>query len=190
VSRARRTLFVALAVAGWIGALALAHWIVQLRYLWEDPAVVAASSGMYAFGDAIMEVTVAAVLSIPATWMLFRAVRDLDGFWRLASWAGLAWAACAPTSVAIRVLVAVAARAAGGPPVPGRPELSVAAVADVLAVLRLLASPASLPGLALAWWACVHEPSTRRLRWAVWLELAGTVAGALWLVWALSRARS
>jgi hypothetical protein len=180
MSRRRRVLLLGLAVAGFAGALALAHWIVQLRYRWEDPAVVTASSGMYAFGDAIAELTLTAVLSLPASWLVFRAVRDLDGFWKLVSWAGLAWAACAPASVAIRVLHAVGGDAS--------PQTMV--VSDVLAVLRLLSSPASLPGLAVGWWVCVHEPSRRRLRWAVWMELAGSVATALWFVWALSRARS
>ena len=174
----RRLLLVAAAFAALAAALAAGWELVQLRYRWEDPAVVAASSGMSAFGDSVVFLAVIGVLSLPAGWLLFRALRDLDGFWRVLSWSGLSWAALAPASVLVRV----AARAGpGAGPLP---------LLDALAIVRLLASPASLPGLVLAAYGCRHPPSTRRLRWAVALDAAGLAAFALWLGWALLRARS
>jgi hypothetical protein len=178
VTRARRLLLVSAAAGAWTAALVGAWELVQLRYRWEDAAVVQASSGMYAFGDSVLLLALMGVLSLPAIWLLFRALRDLDGFWQLVSWSGLSWAALAPASVAVRA-VAAAAR--------GSASLGLA---DAFAVVRLLASPASIPGLALAWWACRHPASRRRLRWAVALDVAGLAAFAVWMAWALLRARA
>jgi hypothetical protein len=69
----------------------------------------------------------------------------------------------------------------GGPPSPADPRGSALGLADAFAVLRLLVSPASLPALAVAAWACIHPPSTRRLRWAAALELAGVLAAVAFL---------
>jgi hypothetical protein len=179
MSRARRLLLLAAATAAFAGVVVAAGALVALRYRSVDPAVVTASSGMYAFGDSVLFLAVIGAMSLPAGWLVLRALRDLDGFWRAISWAGLSWAALAPASVAIRA-VSTAAPGAAAP----------LQLAEALAIVRLFASPASLPGLVLAAWSCRHPPSTRRLRWAVALDGAGLAALALWLGWTLLRARA
>jgi hypothetical protein len=177
----RRLLLVGVSLAGFAAAGAVATALVQLRYRWIDPAEAQASGGMYAFGDLILWLAVVGVLSLPPTWLLFRALRDVEWVWRLASWSGLIWAALAPAGVLVRLADALRGPAFAVAPLP------VFQVADALSLLRLLASPASLPGLAVAWWACGHPPSRRRLRWAVALEASGVAAYAIWVVWALAR---
>lgn len=184
VTGARRGLLVGTAAAGYVAALAATHALVMLRYRWVDPAAAAASQGMYAFGDLIAELGVVGVLSLAPTWLLLRALRDVGGFWRLVSWAGLSWALLAPVAIAIRIVEALA-----GPGSAARaPSLLVAA--DVFAVLRLLATPAALPGLAIACWACAPGPARRRLLWATGLEASGVAAYALWIGWAILRGRT
>jgi hypothetical protein len=183
MTRPRRLLLVGIALAGYGAAFAATHALVQLRYRWIDPADAQASGGMYAFGDLILELAVVGVLSLPPTWLLLRALRDVEWMWRLASLCGLCWAALAPAGILVRLVEATA-----GPAFAAAPPRAFQ-VADALSVLRLIASPASLPGLAVAWWACGHPPSRRRLRWAVALEASGVAAYALWMVWALARAR-
>jgi hypothetical protein len=183
MTRQRRLLLVGAALAGFVVAAAAASALVQLRSRWIDPADAQASAGMYGFGDLILWLGVVGVLSLPATWLLFRALRDVEWVWRIASWSALFWAALAPAGVLIRL-----ADALGSPAAPSAP-LPAFQVADALSVLRLIASPASLPGLAVAWWACGHPPSRRRLRWAVALEASGVAAYATWVVWALARSR-
>lgn len=178
MDRSRRAVLLGVALAGYAAAFAGAGWLVALRYRWEDPAAVSASSGMYAFGDLVWGLAFLGVLSIPATAVLLRALRDLEGFWRALSWGGLCWAALAPAALAIRLANTVV----------GLPQAALAA--DAFAVLRLLASPASLPALVIAWWACGPAPARRRLRLAVLLEASGVAGYAVWLLWAVLRARS
>lgn len=167
MSRTRRLVLVAAAVAGWGAALVAAYALVQLRYRWEDPASAAASSGARAFGDVTLILAAFGVLSIPATWALLRAVRDVDVAWRALSWAGLGWAALAPASLAVRFLAALPkGESAGAWTAPLE-------AANAYAFIRLLATPACLPALGVAWWACRHAASTRRLRWAFAFEAAG-----------------
>jgi hypothetical protein len=63
-------------------------------------------------------------------------------------------------------------------------------IAHAASVLRLLAAPAALPGLAVGAWACAHAAPRRRLRWATGLEAVGAVSCGLWIAWALLRARA
>lgn len=182
MTRRRRALLVGIAALGYVAAFAATHALVMLRYVWEDPAAVDASQGMYAFGDFTAELAVVGVLSLPPTWLLLRAVRDLEGFWRALSWTGLAWAALVPLAVAIR-----AAEAFAGPALARRVPSAIV-LADIFALVRLLATPAALPGLAVACWACAPGPSRRRLLWAVGFEGAGVAAYALWIAWALLHA--
>jgi hypothetical protein len=184
MTRARRALLVALALGGWAAAFAATQAIVALRYRFADPVAVAGSPGMWAFGDLVEGIVLFGALSVPGTWLLLRALRDADAFWGAVSWVGLAWAALAPLALALELLTALSAgRAIRSAP----PALQVA---SALAVVRLLTTPAALPGLAVGWWACAHAGPRRRLRWATGLEAVGAVSCGLWLAWALLRART
>lgn len=182
MTRARRALLVAAAAGGEALALAGAWAIVVLRYRWDDPAAAAASAGMYAFGDSVLVLAGFGVLSLAPTWLLFRALRDLDGFWRALSWAGLGWAALAPIAATLWLLASLGAG-------PGASTAPPRVAAEGLSLLRLLATSTSLPALALAWWACRHPPSTRRLGLAIALEAAGLLGFFAWSGWSLLRAR-
>jgi hypothetical protein len=167
MSRTRRLLLVVAALAGWAAALVAAYVLVQLRYRWGGPASAAASSGARAFGDVTLILAVFGVLSLPATWALLAALRDAAAAWRALSWSGLAWTAVAPVSLVVRFVAALPRGDAAGPwTVPLE-------AANAYAFIRLLATPALVPAIALAWWVCRDDASARRLRWAFAFEAAG-----------------
>jgi hypothetical protein len=180
VDRPRRLLLLGGALCGYLAAIVGAHLLVSLRSAGVDPAVVAASSGMWAFGDFVAEVLVAGLLSVAPTWVLVRALRDVEWLWRSASRAGLAWSVIAPAAAAVWIAGSCSQAPAGTPSF---------SLAGVLALHRLIASPPSVLALAVAWFGCVPGPARRRLGSATLLEGAGLVAAAAWFAVQLIRAR-
>lgn len=167
----------ALAAAGYVLSFVLSFGVVQLRYLFLDPAVVEASSGMYAFGDLLWGLLLGGLLSLVPTWLLLRALGDDARLRGLLSWACLAWAATAPVSPVMLFL------GAGG--ASRRPLDQALLLLHVLSVLRGVVIPGSLLALGLAWWFC-REPAPRgRVAAALALELCGLLGVAAWLAKAL-----
>ena len=167
----------ALAATGYVLSFVLSFGVVQLRYLFLDPAVVEASSGMYAFGDLLGGLLLGGLFSLVPTWFLLRALANDPGLQGLLSWAGLAWAATAPVSPVMLFL------GAGG---ASRGPLDQALLLlHVLSVLRGVVIPGSLLALGLAWWLGREPAPRRRVAAALALELGGLLGVAAWLAKAL-----
>jgi hypothetical protein len=158
-------------VAGYLLAGGIGSAAVMLRYTWADPRDVIASSGMWAFGDALTFLAVAGGLALVPTFFLFRALRGRPGLWTVPSWALLLWGVIGVAAAAIRFS-------------PKSPAGALATL-DVFAVLRFLPAPL-FAGLDAMGWLVAPEPRTqRRLALAAGLEL---VACTPWLplLWQLT----
>ena len=167
----------ALVAAGYVLSFVLSFAVVQLRYVFTDPAVVEASSGMYAFGDLLWGLLLGGLLSLVPTWFLLRALGDDARLRGLPSWACLAWAVTAPVSPVVLFL------GAGG---TSRGALGQALLLlHVLSVLRGVVIPGSLLALGLAWWLSREPAPRRRVAAALALELCGLLGVAAWLTKAL-----
>jgi len=170
--RIRTTLFIA---AGYGVALAAAAALVALRYTWANPADVAASPGMYAFGDVLWFLMLAGFFSLVPSFFLWRALRTAERFWIAVSWACLLWAASAPAAAAVNALT-------GAAPGPDRAAQALFALASVAALLRIVVSPACVVFIAVAAWKVSEWPAVRRrMRWALVLEACGGLTFAAWL---------
>ena len=146
---------------GFVLAIVIAVALVPLRYIGVDPKDVAASSGMWAFGDLVFICGVAALLSLVPGFFLLRALRRFPRLWVLPSIFTLLWSASAPVAVAFRFLSATRT-------MPMFP--------DVLAFFRIWTSLFFLP-LALAGALNAPTPSSRtRFAWASVLELIAAVS--------------
>lgn len=151
-----------LVFVGYGAAVTAAAALAGIRSRATPTASVAASPGMFAFGDLLWFLLLAGLFSLPPTWVLVRTLRGAERLWRPLARAGLPWAAMAPVAAALVVW------SPGGGVV-------------VLAFLRLLFTPISLV-VFLATWRTSAEPDTRRraLR-ALALEAGGLVGLAAWL---------
>jgi hypothetical protein len=136
----------AVIVSGYLFAVVAGAVVFWVRGRMHDPADVAASSGMYAFGDSLVFLAAVAVFSVPSMFLLFREVAKLQGLWKVLAWLCLSWALTAPLGAL------VFAHNTGG-------------ASSLLSVTRTFAAPFCF-GLALL--ACVASPKglTR------WLYLA------------------
>src|SRR5205814_7044532 len=123
---------------GYPVALGAAAALVALRYLWADPQDVAASPGMYEFGDFLEFLVLGGLFSLVPTFFLLRMLCGAERFWRALSWACLAWAAAAP-------LVWLTDQAVGR---GGQETSAGAAVLSLFVLLRGFVGPASFLGLA------------------------------------------
>jgi len=157
-------------VAGYVVALLAAAGCVALRYLWIDPRVADASSGMYAFGDLMYFLFLGGLFSLVPTLFL---LRTAEPFWRALSWACLPWAATMPLAGVTYVAM-----------VRGRLEgTALAGLLPALLILRGMVSPASLAGLGLAWIMCGSWPTLRRrLAWSIALEVLALAAFGAWFM--------
>ncbi|MBL8488908.1 MAG: hypothetical protein JNK22_17730 [Rhodocyclaceae bacterium] len=126
---------VGLVLAGYAIALLVAIAAVALHVHLGDPQDRVLSSGMHAFGDAIVFLGVLALASVPATGAALHFLRPCRAFWRVASVAAVLFAATAIPAVMDHF----------APPPPGLPGAPLSAGRGLWS-LRLLLAP--FPGLA------------------------------------------
>lgn len=166
-----RTGRAALIAGGYGAALALAVAVTGLHMATESPAD--ASSGMMAFGDALLFLGTFGLAALVPTGAALWALRDRPRFWDVS--AGLALVVAATGLAALAAYLA--ARGVSASP--------VALVWGGFAVLRVLAAP-FLAGLFFM--AGVFSPGRRaRLGLLVAAGLEGLVFGVVALLWLRGR---
>ena|SRR5437867_1129602 len=135
---------------GYIAAILIASAAVAIRVAYTSGPESQASSGMSAFGDALLFVFVFGVIALVPTAAALFFLRPYRRFWTLLSAAGLA---VAVTGVAAAILFEVGRHAAPSP----------LAAWDVLSVLRILVAPL----LALIFLVCAVVSPQRSSRFAL-----------------------
>jgi hypothetical protein len=162
---ARWTRVLAVAI-GYAVAVLAAGALVELGSRSRAPADVAASSGMFAFGDLLWFLLLAGLFSLPPTWLLARMLRRAERLWRSLARASLPWGATAPLATAFALW------GSGGPAAP-------------LAFLRTLASPVSLVVMGVTWRMVAEPAARRRVLHSMALEACGLIALVAWIARAL-----
>ncbi len=147
MSRTRKVLLV---VAGYAVALIAAAIVTQAHVQATSGPDAQASSGMMAFGDAVLFLGAFCVAALPATCAALLLLRPVPQFWRASAGIALVLAA---TALAALGLYLTAAPPAGGPS---------QSILVALAPLRLLLAPVLACASLLA---AVFVPSPR-VRWA------------------------
>jgi hypothetical protein len=166
--------------AGYLAALVAAAACVAVRYIWVDPRDVAASSGMYAFGDFIEFLVFGGLFSLVPTFFLLRMLRQVERFWRALSWMCLALAVEAPL---VWLLYQAVARG-------GQEHSAGAALLSLFVLLRGFSSPAIFLGIAVAWIMCAPWPAIRRrLVWSLAFEAVALLSFGAWFAAGLFQAR-
>jgi hypothetical protein len=118
----------ALVIGGYVAALLFGIAAVAIRSAFIDPAVAQASSGMYAFGDAILFVGIFGVVALVPTGGALFLLRPYRSFWIVLSVLGLAMAI---TGILAAIIFGI-----------GRHEASSAlATWAAFSVLRILIAP-------------------------------------------------
>jgi hypothetical protein len=80
-----RSIKIGVVVAGYVAAILIAMVTVWVRNLFIDPAVAMASSGMYAFGDALLFVAVFGLLGLVPKGAALYFLRPYRLFWAVSS---------------------------------------------------------------------------------------------------------
>jgi hypothetical protein len=162
---------VGLVAAGYIAAFALASAVLAIRLAQTSGPDAQASSGMYAFGDAVLFVAVFGVAALVPTGAALFFLRPYRAFWNIA--AGLALIV-GVTSVAAVGLFAVG-RAATAQSLLG----TLAAVS----VLRIILAPLLAPVfLVAALFAPFRIPRLALLAAMIMEALATVYAGVVWFL--------
>jgi hypothetical protein len=161
---------VALVAGGYVVAAVLAVGVVAIRQANTNTADAQASSGMYAFGDAMTFVAVFGICALAPTGTALVFLRSYGQFWKVLSTLGLALAV---TSLAAAIVFAV------GRSAPPSPLATWAA----FSVLRILVAPL----FALTFIVCgvvAPQPFPRfAFLAATLLEVAVCVyAGCIWFL--------
>lgn len=161
---------VAVVASGYIAALLLTSAVVAIRLANTNGPDAQASSGMYAFGDALLFVAVFGVSALVPTGAALFFLRPYRHFWTMLSALGLA---VALTGVAAAIVFALGRHAAPSP----------LATWAGLSVLRILLAPL----LALTFLVCTvlspHASSRFALLAATVMEAAVSVYGGfVWFV--------
>ena len=157
-------------MGGYIVAFLVASAAVAVRLASTSGPDAQASSGMYAFGDAVLFVAVFGVVALVPTAAVLFFLRPYRRFWAVLSTFGLA---VAVTGIMAVVLFAVGRSA--GP--------SAIATLGAFSVLRILVAPL----FALAFLMCTVFSPYRFPRWALLATAASEVAvsaygGFVWFV--------
>jgi hypothetical protein len=161
---------VTVVASGYIAALLLASAVVAIRLANTNGPDAQASSGMYAFGDALLFVAVFGVSALVPTGAALFFLRPYRHFWKMLSAAGLA---VALTGIAAAIVFALGRHATPSP----------LATWAGLSVLRILVAPL----LALTFLVCTvfspHASSRIALLAATAMETAVSVYGGfVWFV--------
>jgi hypothetical protein len=166
----RSSLRVTTVAGGYLLALLVAAAAVAIRAASTSGPDAQASSGMYAFGDAVLFVTIFGALALMPTGGALYLLRPYRRFWVLLSRSSLAVAITGPTAA---ILFGVGRHATSSP----------LAMWASLSVLRILVAPL----LAASFLVCAlfspHRSARIALLAATAMEAAATVyAGAVWFV--------
>ena len=161
---------VSLIACGYVGAFLLASAVVAVRVAATSGPVAQASSGMYAFGDAVVFAGVFGVVALVPTGAGLFFLRSFRQFWTVLATFGLA-VAC--TGLAATIFYAVGRGAAP----------SLIATLAMVSVLRILIAPL----LALMFLVCTVFAPRRTPRFALLaatlIEAAVTAyAAAIWFL--------
>ena len=140
---------IGLVAAGYVGALLMASAAIAIRVASTNGPNAQASSGMYAFGDALLFVAVFGVSALVPTGAALFFLKPYRHFWTVLSALGLA---VAVTGVTAAALFAVGRHAAPSP----------LATWATLSVLRILLAPI----LALTFLVCAVFSPYRSSRFA------------------------
>ena len=167
----RPALKAGLVAAGYLGAFFIASAAVALRVASTSGPVAQASSGMYAFGDAVLFVAVFGLLALVPTAAALYWLRPYRRFWIALSSVGVAVAA---TGAAAAVLFVLGKDDA--------PDTALGALAS-FAVLRILLAPVLAPTfLVVGLIASFRAPRLALLAAAI-VELAVVACAAFaWFV--------
>jgi hypothetical protein len=167
----RRFITVIAVAAGYVAAFLIASAVVAVRVAATSGPVAQASSGMYAFGDAILFLGVFGVCALVPTGAVLFFLRRYRRFWTVLSLLGVAIALTAITATALYAF----GRHAAAPS-------TLAALAGY-SVLRILISP--LLALTFALFALLSPARAPRLAFlaATLMEATASIyAGCVWFV--------
>jgi hypothetical protein len=164
------SLKVAVVAGGYIAAFLLAWAVTAVRIANTSGPEAQAASGMYAFGDAFLFITVFAVSALVPTGAALFFLRSYHRFWKALSALGLVVAA---TGITAAILFAVSRHATSSP----------LATWAGLSVLRILVAPF----LALTFLVCTvlspdHFPRFAFLTATVMEAAVSVYGGAVWFV--------
>ncbi len=165
----RRFRKIIMVLAGYLAALVVAFLAVAVRMATTSGPDAQASSGMYAFGDALLFVAVFGTVGLLPTGLGLVFLRPYRPFWLILSTIG---AVIATTAVIALVLFAIG-RSATAPS-------SLSTWAD-LAVLRILPAPLFAAAFLVAGVISPHRASRWTLLAASGIELI--VSAYAWFVW-------
>lgn len=164
------SLKVALVAGGYIAALLMASVAVGLRMATTSGPDAQASSGMYAFGDALLFVSVFGVCTLVPTGGALFFLRPYRHFWTALSALGLA---VAVTGIAAAILFTVGRHA---PP-------SLLATWAGISVLRILVAPLLVPAFLVCALFSPHRPPRLAFLAAAAMEATVSAYGAaVWFV--------
>jgi len=172
VETRRRTVLQLAAIAvGYVAAGIAALAVVRLRSAGVDPQDLAASAGMWAFGDLLRGLAVGAAFCLAPTWFLLRLLRGVASLWGPVSGAALAWACTIPLALGLVLLPAL---------LVGQTE--VGDLSFFFLILRTPTAPAFLAAALAAHSMSRAAPSARRrLAVAAAFEALGVASMVLWL---------
>jgi len=164
------TLKIVAVAGGYVAAFLVASGVVAVRVAYTSGPDAQASSGVYAFGDAVLFAAVFGVVALVPTGAALFFLRPYRRFWSGLAALGLA---VAVTGVTATILYSVGRHATASP----------LATWAALSVLRILAAPL----LALGFLACAifspHRSPRLALLAATVMEAAVSVYGGLvWFV--------
>lgn len=164
-------------IGGYIVALLIASAAVAVRMVFTDGPDAQASSGMYAFGDAVVFVGIFGVCALLPTGAALLFLRSCDSFWKLVSVLGVA---VALTGIAATIVYAVGRHATTGP----------LAVWGAFSVLRILVAPLFVLTFTVCAFFSPHRPTRIAFVTAVLLEMAVTAyTGIVWFLPLLTERR-
>jgi hypothetical protein len=115
-------------MGGYVAALLVASAAVAVRLVFTQGPQAQASSGMYAFGDAVVFVGIFGMCALMPTGAALLFLRTCDSFWKVVSVLGVATAS---TGIAATIVYAIGRHATTG----------LLAAWSAFAVLRILVAP-------------------------------------------------
>jgi hypothetical protein len=152
--------------AGYAAAAVVAVAAIYVRYIGVDPAVVSASSGMYAGGDIVLFVLIAGTAGLIPTYFLARLV--CESYPNAFTWAVFALACTGPLAWGMMLWLAMGYTKAGGPPDAIHQVLGL--MIPFFAFPRVVASPVVLAVLGLGLYLSREKGSRRLLSLGLLLE--------------------
>jgi hypothetical protein len=157
-------------VGGYVVALLIAAAAVAVRMAFTDGPEAQASSGMYAFGDAVVFVGIFGVCALAPTGAALLFLRTCDSIWKVVSVLGVATAS---TGIAATIVYAIGRHATTG----------LLAAWSAFAVLRILVAPLFVLTFTVCAFFSPHRAA--RLAFVIAGLMEAVVSAYIGIVWFL-----